>query len=228
MSFNKRRDVVRKAKRDIFREERMTGGGNVSSSDNLEERQWMNRGEDKLFGNVSCMKGRLGGGDSKGSRGRGSSIQPCGGESLEKLNIVEIGRSLHKHKHKHKHKHQGWDQLRVRLCRCFRTIDRRSIGGSFSQGVDDHFGGDLWMGPNMGLGRNAPFSLVWLILRQAKRPKEEVFDSTLEHQTLAYKVNNVIRRKVARSPPKKLASCETVRLRITPQKEPPETNASQK
>jgi hypothetical protein len=60
------------------------------------------------------------------------------------------------------------------------------------------------MGPNMGLGRNTPpNSGVWLILRQDKRPKEAQFDSTLEHQTPAYKVN-VIGRKVARSPPKSL------------------------
>ena len=69
----------------------MTGGGNVSSSDKLEERQWMNRGEVKLFGNVSRVGVRLGG------TPRESKLKPAmAGESLEKLNIVEIGRSLHK------------------------------------------------------------------------------------------------------------------------------------
>jgi len=39
----------------------MTGGGNVSSSDNLDERQWVRRGELKLFGNVACVGVPLGG-----------------------------------------------------------------------------------------------------------------------------------------------------------------------
>jgi hypothetical protein len=147
----------------------MTGGGNVRNSDSLEEKQWMKGGEIKLFGNVSSVRLRLRG------KPRERKLKPAlAGKSLEMLNIVEIGRSLHKHK--------GWDELRVRLCRFFLGLLIELVS---DKGGDDHLAEILSLGPNTRLGRNTRILGLRPILRQAERPKEAQFDSTLEHQTPA-------------------------------------------
>lgn len=93
--------------------ERITGGGNVSSSDTLNERQWVNRSEDKLFGNVCCVGERSG--EKPRSRDAGLTALSWG-KAWKSLTSWGPG----------DHSARTGDELQcehARLCRCLRSND---------------------------------------------------------------------------------------------------------